>query len=366
MPLSVGDVTNLGTINLSGANQTQIKFDGTLDNFGTIIQTGGGNFGLRSDNVSPTTLKVEAGGQYLLESDAGISNTGAGENVIFNAGIIRKTAGTGTSTILVPAQGYLNNTGTIEADSGTLYLNASTINQVSGNALNGGTWGALNGARLQFPSGTSVSTNAANVTLSGAGAAITALAGLATNNGTLTVGPGAVLNVAGNYMQTADGALNVQIGGTPASGQFGQVAVKGSATLAGAFNAGLVNGFGPGSGQDFKALRFASATGSFATLHAVAPFFTAVRNATSFDLVDSGMNAADLVTASITAPTTATAGQSISVTWQVSNPGSQAAVGNWQDRIYLSTTPAITVAAILLGSVLHGGGLSAGGLYTLA
>ena len=51
-----GDLTNRGTINLSGPNEKQIFADGTLDNFGTIIQTGTGNFGLHSDNQSPTTL----------------------------------------------------------------------------------------------------------------------------------------------------------------------------------------------------------------------------------------------------------------------------------------------------------------------
>ena len=36
--------------------------DGTLDNFGTIIQTGTGNLGLHSDNQAPTVLKIEPGG----------------------------------------------------------------------------------------------------------------------------------------------------------------------------------------------------------------------------------------------------------------------------------------------------------------
>ncbi len=89
MELTGGDATNLGTINLSGSNQTQIYADGTLFDYGTIIQSGTGNFGLHSDNVTPTTLMIEPGGSYLIESDAGINNL-YNTNVIDNAGTIRE------------------------------------------------------------------------------------------------------------------------------------------------------------------------------------------------------------------------------------------------------------------------------------
>jgi hypothetical protein len=362
MALSYGDVTNLGTVNLSGANRKQIEFDGTLDNFGTIIQTGGGNLGLRSDNHAPTTLRIESGGQYLLESDAGINNTGSGENVILNAGIIRKTAGTGTSTILVPTQGYLGNTGTIQADSGTLFPDASTISQVSGNALTTGTWEALNGATLQFPGGTSVATNDANVTLSGTGAAVTALAGLATNNGTLTVGPGAVLNVAGNFTQTADGTLNVQVGGTPASGQFGQVAVRGAADRGGSFNVSLPGGFTPPRNAVYPVMTYASASGTFAQVTGLGSLTEQI-NPTGLDLVNGAGIPVALQLGQVTAPTTATTGQPIAVNWQVSNAGSTDATGSWRDSVYLSPTQTIASSSVLLGSVTHSGGLAADASY---
>ena len=164
-----GVLTNQGTMNLAGPNEKQIYADGTLDDFGTIIQTGTGNFGLHSDNQAPTTLEIEPGALYLIESDAGVDNQGLGDNVIDNLGTIRKTAGTGTSTLYVPQQGSLNNVGTIEADSGTLYLEASTIDQLSSEALTGGTWNALNGSTLAFPSGTSITNNEASITLDGSG-----------------------------------------------------------------------------------------------------------------------------------------------------------------------------------------------------
>ena len=146
-----GTLTNLGTINLSGSNDKIFYNDGTLDDYGTIVQTGTGNFGLHSDNQAPTVLNIESGGSYLIESDSGVDNPSGGETEIENAGTIEKTAGTGTSTILV--NGTLSNTGTIEADSGTLSLSAS-VAQVSGNTLTAGTWDAEAGSTLVFPSGT--------------------------------------------------------------------------------------------------------------------------------------------------------------------------------------------------------------------
>jgi RHS repeat-associated protein len=357
---ALGDVTNLGTLNLAGSGEKAVYNDGTLDNFGALIQTGSGNLGLHSDNTTATTLKIEPGATYLIESDAGIDNPHGGKTTLSNAGLILKTAGSGISTLSIA--GPLSNTGTIEADSGTLQLAPASVSQVSGTTLTGGTWNALNGATLAFPTGTTIATNQASLSLSGSGATIGGLAksGL-TNSGSLTLG--AALNVGGNFTQTAGATLNVQLAGTPASQQFGQLLVTGTATLGGAFNATLTSGFGPDAGQDFKVLSYASATGTFAPLNAASPFFTVALNPTSLDLVDNGMNAADLVATSVTAPTTATAGQSITVNWQAADPGSQPIAGNWQDSVYLSSTPTITASSILLDAVPHNGGLSAGGSY---
>ena len=58
-----------------------------------------------------------------------------------------------------------------------------------------------------------------------------------------------MLNVTANYTQTSTGSLSVQIGGSPAGGQYGHVTAGGSAALAGTLNVGLVNGFGPVTGD---------------------------------------------------------------------------------------------------------------------
>ena len=281
---ALGDVTNLGTINLAGSSDKGFFEDATLDSFGTIIQTGAGNLGLHSDNVSPTILKIEVGASYLIESDSGIDNEDGGATALVNAGLIRKTAGSGTSTLLI--NGAISNTGMIEVDSGTTALNATSLTQVSNGALTGGTWSVLNGATLQLPAGTAITANEAQITLSGSNAAMTGITGLSsnsgsftlnsgaifqsggsfTNSGTLTVGPGSTLKVAGAETEASGSTLDVQIGGTPASGLFGQVAATGAATLGGTFDLTLVNGFAPSAGQDFKAMTYVSAGGTFSSV----------------------------------------------------------------------------------------------------
>jgi RHS repeat-associated protein len=378
---ALGDVTNRGTMNLSGSNEKVFYNDGTLDNFGTIIQTGTGNFGLHSDNVTATTLKMEAGGSYLIQSDSGIDNPFGGVVAVINAGTISKTGGTGTSTLNI--NGTLSNTGTIEAASGKLVLAPVSSSQVSGGTLTAGTWEALSGATLSLPSGTAITTSAAILGLSGAGATITGIAGLNANAGTLsigggatfttaaalnntgalTLGPAGTLTVQGAYTQSSGATLNEQIGGTPTSGQFGQLVVKGAASLAGTFNLSVVNGFTPSAGQSFQVVTFNSASGNFGTYTGLGSNFTSTLTATGLVLSVSG-GKVSVVPTSVTAPASATAGLPITVTWQVQDQSGQAATGNWLDSVYLSKTPSVNSGSILLGTVQHSGGLAANGTYT--
>jgi hypothetical protein len=271
--------------------------------------------------------------------------------VINNAGLIEKTGGAGTSEIASSGL-TLVNTGTLDVASGTLSL-GSNISQVAGNTLSAGTWNALSGATLQFPNGTNITTNKAHINLAGSGANITGLSGLSSNSGSLsltnganfttsgdfsnsgslTLGTGGTLSVMGNFNQTSAGTLNIDIGGTPASGRFGQVAVQKAANLAGNFNVGLVNGFTPSIGQDFKVMTFASVSGTFNNVSGVSPDFVGHFNPASLDLVaGNAVGGAPVITGD-PSNQTVTAGQSVSFTasasgnptptvqWQVSSNG---------------------------------------------
>ena len=115
---ALGDLTNLGTMTLVGSSDHGFIQGGTLYDFGSIIQAGSGNLALHA-----TTLQVEPGASYLIEADSGIDIPEMGTSALINQGTIEKTGGTGTSTILI--DGTIDNSGTIEAASGTLALSGS-------------------------------------------------------------------------------------------------------------------------------------------------------------------------------------------------------------------------------------------------
>src|SRR5262249_7268967 len=78
-----------------------------------------------------------------------------------------------------------------------------------------------------------------------------------TNAGVLAPGssPG-ILDVTGNYVQTAAGVLKLELAGRNATSptQFDQLRVTGTATLAGSVQATILNGFTPAPGDEFKVL----------------------------------------------------------------------------------------------------------------
>ena len=257
----------------------------------------------------PATLENEAGGCYLLEGDGGlteISDSGSapGQTSLINAGIIRKTAGTGTSSLSVSGldHQHRHHRGRFRDDLARCVAGHQPALRQHADRRH------LE-RRRTAPRSSSPAARPSPATRpgwhsAGAGRRITGIAGLASNSGTftvtngahfttagdftnsgsLTVGPGSILTVAGNFTQTSTGTLNDQIGGTPASGLFGQVDVTGTATLAGTFNLTLVNGFSPSSGQTFDVMSFASATGNFTSFSGLSPFFTESLGSTGLDL----------------------------------------------------------------------------------
>ena len=96
---------------------------------------------------------------------------------------------------------------------------------------------------------------------------------------------------------------------------------------------------------------------------------TAKANNTAFDptaTVVTFAPPADLVVANITVPPSGVAGQapSPSITWTVTNQGTNPAVGSWYDSVYLSPDGTWSVSDPLIDSVLHTGDLAPGASYT--
>ncbi len=182
-----------------------------------VTWTGTGN--IQSDG----SITVQNGAVFNIQNNQtmgdGNNNTVSGTLVVGDGGTLRKSAGTGTSTI-GGALGFggdtviasVGSTGTVEVQSGTLaFANAPTNH--SGSTLTGGNWNVSNGATLAFNAGSNITTNAANVTLDGAGSTFAKLTSALNNNqGSLTLKNDRDLTTAGAYANS--GTTRVEGGST--------------------------------------------------------------------------------------------------------------------------------------------------------
>jgi hypothetical protein len=115
-----------GGIAVSGTSGKTLSLR-TLDNVGVATWTGTGNITFSTHAVW-NNLDT---GLLDIRNDASL---GGAQTTINNAGTIRKSAGTATSTITAA----LNNVGTVDAASGTLSLNGGGVNYATFSAEAGG------------------------------------------------------------------------------------------------------------------------------------------------------------------------------------------------------------------------------------
>jgi hypothetical protein len=99
-------VTNLNSITISGGNSPSLSYC-FLWNYGIVRQTNSGTFG-----IGAYALEIEPSGVYEFDGDGGVTG-----NQFNNFGLVRKSFGTGVSTV---ASLFANYGGAIEVDSGTL------------------------------------------------------------------------------------------------------------------------------------------------------------------------------------------------------------------------------------------------------
>lgn len=351
-----------GKLNLVGTNPNM-----TLDGSGGLLRIANGGLFFGSSNVNGHVISA--------------SNGGAG--VVVDLGGVFQSAG----NLAVTAP--FNNHGTVVSDS--VLRISGPIAQISGTpgsiTLTGGAWIQHANSFLDFV-GTNVNTigAAADVTIGSGNFRVPPFTSLANNagilrltegqnflttsqfanSGTITISPGSRLTV-GNFTQAASGATEFQIAGANTN-QIGTLVATGAASLAGTARVVFASGFTPAAGQNFPLMTFASRTGGFATIKGLslghAEAFEAVYGATGFSL-NSLVNAADLRAESITPPTAGIAGQNVTFSYSVSNPGAFVTLAaDWTDVIYLSRDGAFDASDILLTRVPHSGALAAGGSYT--
>jgi hypothetical protein len=284
--LNVTGLFGVGTVIVLNS----LTLNGTIDMPGFFGRIGFGYFDKTPETLRGTGTIFLGGSSTAFVQMFGLSSAG----LTIDRGI---TIDVGAAFCdLATEGGTIQNLGRIEdntagsqlftygVDPNTFQLYNGLANYSAG-TLTGGTWEVGNGAVWHIY-GFDLTTNAANLSVSGTGTQIldtngnNALAGFTTNTATghFTVGAGynftvqgsflnagileigGTISIQGNYTQAAGAALDIDIAG-PLT--YGTLAVSGTAALAGTLNVALVNGFTPASGTSFTILTFGARSGDF-------------------------------------------------------------------------------------------------------
>ncbi len=216
---TVGYLANAGTITvelrelfltLSAAatdtNSGTIAVDGTLDINAATTLSGTGSLTITNGAITGSSAAPTFKNTSTIQGSGTISNLG-----ITNAGVL--SANQAAPLVILPAAAGLNNTGAILVGTGgTMQIGTSAggaLTNFANNTLTGGTYN-LSGT-LQFgAAGTTVATNAASITLNGAGQMLdfgnnNILAGFNNNasTGTFKLASGASLTTTGGSFTNA-------------------------------------------------------------------------------------------------------------------------------------------------------------------
>jgi hypothetical protein len=392
-----GTVTNNGTIELEPTTgYVALLGSGTLAGTGQLLADSGGPIpggsgsyysyfelasGQTLTNAAGHTVRAAAGGvlsftyvpfagagtlvnQGLMAADAN-GNIAVNTIAVVNRGTWTEAAG---GRIGVGTSATLDSPGTVDADGGNITI-AGPVSQVSGNALTGGTWIAAGGGTLGITSASTITASSAAITVAGTGSAFTNLSSASfTNSGSLTLGAGVHLKLTGDFAQTASGSLSFEVGGSPASGLFGQLTASGQAMLDGTLNVGLNSAYAPHKGDRYQLMSFAGRVGNFAKISGLRAGRDSLWEAVVGDTdvaLNSLIDAAELAVQSITVPPTGTAGRSVPITYTVQNLQDNAtAVARWVDSVYLSASATFDPSAELIGHVQHKGVVQGHSSYT--
>ena len=234
------------TLTLSGGGNKGLTR--TLDNAGTVHYPGTGLYFGYGQAVA-TTFNNLAGGVCNVTGEGNFSQFNAAAHVFNNAGTFHKSGADSTTTF---SGVTFTNTGTVEIQSGTLQCDSGFTQSSGRTTLAGGNFTSI--VLIEILGGT----------LGGIGI----VTGDVTSSGNLSPGasPG-LLTISGNYTQAGGGALSIEVAGLISGTNFDRLAVSGTASLAGALNLTLTNGFYPPTNANFSFLTAATRLGAFDTFN---------------------------------------------------------------------------------------------------
>lgn len=270
--------------------------------------------------------RIENSGEWTVPFDAVLNNDyGGAPGVFVNTGAYRKTGGDGDAAFGIA----FRNEGVMEALSGGLSLSRGiefldgSLRIVSGNLTVPGTFEIQGG------------TVAVNGRINGS----------VINSGLLSAGasPGSLV-ISGNYSQTGDGTLDVELGGEEPGEGYDQVIVNGSATLAGRIQARLANGFIPPTNSVYDVVLPAQRTGEFGQFSYPVNLFTAAMEypgevaqlRISNVFVTDTNTLPDIVVRSVVAtPSPARSGGRLLVNWLEANTGGGTLTNATRSRVVI-------------------------------
>jgi len=181
--IPVGATLNLAISSGVGLNAR------TLENGGTVLWTGAGNFGMNFGSV----ITNRAGAVFQVQNAASLSS-GAGLNRFDNAGTFRKSTSAGTTTL----NNIFNNLGTVEIQTGTLLCNgfftnngavnlsAGTTNRLTGGGASSGTFTTPATTLVEWTGGTFTLNGGAQLTGTGL-YKLNGISAVVVGNGDMTV-----------------------------------------------------------------------------------------------------------------------------------------------------------------------------------
>lgn len=239
-------------VSITGSSTKRLLGGAILNNAGAITWDGSGVLVVDQSTINNS-------GSFAIASDAILSDSTPG--AFHNSGTFSKGGTSGATTIRT----VFTNSGTVELTSGTLVFDRAQHQgflQTAGMLrLNGGTLtaiesslgGALQDVNVSGGQVVGVGTIHANLVNGG---------GEVLPNGRGAIG---VLHVDGDFTQSGQGKLTVDLHGTDSS-QYDQLTVAGVAHLGGALAVELTTAFVPAQGQSFDVVTFSSSSGAFNAL----------------------------------------------------------------------------------------------------
>lgn len=268
-------LVNEGTIRANVAGPPiRIQANGGFTNEGVVEGVNGGavwvhsteNYDDLSNRLSGGTWLVGANSLIriydasIVENAANIVLDGPGSQFADQfdtdllAGFAENRAGGSfviTNARNLTTAGAFSNYGTLVASAGSTFTSVGDYVQTSGTTT--------------IDAGTLASTTQVNI-----------LGGVLEGNGSIdapivnagSVSPGlsaGTLSGTSSFTQTTSGSLEVEIGGLVADDDYDVLAVDGAATLAGALNVALINGFEPPVASSYEILTASSISGTFDT-----------------------------------------------------------------------------------------------------